>query len=68
MAVQRHHPGAIVLNDKLYVLGGENKIFSFFCPAIKHCSVVECFLLKSKTWISRPPMKYKVSEMGVGRI
>lgn len=69
ISVERSHSGVIVLNEKLYVIGGESKVFDCETGSLHYKYTIhastECFLLQQKTWKNCAPLLHPVSEMGV---
>lgn len=62
MSVARHFPGVVVLDNELYVIGGEN--VGTYLNANSYCTT-ECFTLSNNTWHNCASMEFPVSDMGV---
>lgn len=58
MSIARAKPGAIVLNDKLYVIGGKMQQQTV-------SDSMECYSFEHSLWRKLAPMPYPVSNMGV---
>lgn len=57
MSIARYLPGTIVLDDRLYVIGGHD--------GKNVLSSTECFSIKEKTWSQYSPLLKAVYNMGV---